>query len=205
MRTHVLAALAALPLLAVTPVRSAPPGPLTERERTTLVRDLEGSRERFLKSIEGLTEAQWNFKPGPERWSIALVAEHLTLVDQGIVGMVKGPLLAAPEVEPVAGDSVERGLKSFYLDRSKKFQAPEGMVPSGQFASQAALLTAYNAARGATLEYVKTSQDPIRWHRMDHPLGKLDGYQWLTILTPHSDRHLMQIEEVKKAPGYPRP
>ena len=203
MRTYVLAAVAAIPLLVFTPVRNAKPGPLTDRERATLVTDLEASRERFLQSIAGLTEAQWNFKPAPERWSIAQVAEHLTLVDQGLVGMVKGPLLGTPEVAPLAGDSVEQGLKAFYLDRSKKFPSPEGFVPTGRFANRAALLAAYNGARGQTLEHVKTTMDPIRWHRLEHPLGMLDGYQWLTILAPHSDRHLMQIEEVKKAPGYP--
>jgi hypothetical protein len=62
---------------------------LTSVDRTRMVRELEESNQHFLAAINGLSEAQWRFKPAPTRWSIAEVAEHLALVDQGIGGAIR--------------------------------------------------------------------------------------------------------------------
>ena len=34
--------------------------------------------------------------------------------------------------------------------------------------------------------------------------GTLDGYQWLLLLSTHSERHTAQIEEVKADPNFPK-
>jgi hypothetical protein len=34
--------------------------------------------------------------------------------------------------------------------------------------------------------------------------GLLDGYQWILLMAGHTERHVLQIEEVKRQPGFPR-
>jgi hypothetical protein len=60
------------------------------------------------------------------------------------------------------------------------------------------------AARAKTAAYVATTSDNLRGHIAPHPvLKELDGHQWILLLAAHSARHTAQIEEVKKAAGYP--
>src|SRR2546427_10572714 len=73
---------------------------LTQADRDKAVAELEGSRKGFLDATKGLSPAQWNFKPAPERWSVAECAGHIALSEGficGVVGnqVVKGP--ATPE------------------------------------------------------------------------------------------------------------
>ena len=55
------------------------------------------------------------------------------------------------------------------------------------------------------MDYVRTSNDDFRDHLGPHPVfGALDGYQWILLLSAHSERHTKQIEEVKADPGFPK-
>jgi hypothetical protein len=154
--------------------------------------------------VNGLSEAQWRFKPAPARWSIAEVAEHLALVEQGIGGMVQSGL---DSMVPFSADSaakLEAAARALYGDRTRRMNSPEGFVPTGRWATQAELMTAYNDARRTNLEYVRTTRAPMRARGGPHPaFGRLDGAHWMVVIAAHMDRHLQQIEEVKKAEGYP--
>jgi len=53
-------------LAAVLPLRAA--APISQADREALIKDLERSRMVFLDGIADVkTEAQWNYKPGPDR------------------------------------------------------------------------------------------------------------------------------------------
>ena len=78
-------ALFLLAIFAVTMVASTPT--LTQADRDKGIAELEGSRQAFLDATKGLTPAQWNFKAGPDRWSIAECAEHIALSEEFIFGV----------------------------------------------------------------------------------------------------------------------
>src|SRR5262249_61943916 len=69
---------------------------LSQEERDKAVAELEGSKKAFLDATKGLSAAQWNFKPAPERWSIAECAEHIALSEGLIVGLVTDRIMKAP-------------------------------------------------------------------------------------------------------------
>ena len=55
------------------------------------------------------------------------------------------------------------------------------------------------------MDYVHTTNDDLRDHFGPHPmLGTLDAYQWILLISAHSERHTKQIEEVKADPNFPR-
>src|SRR6267378_2316111 len=62
--------------------------PLEQGERDRAMSHLHATRKAFLDSVAGLSEAQWNFKAGPDRWSIAECAEHIALSEDFIFGVV---------------------------------------------------------------------------------------------------------------------
>lgn len=181
--------------------------PLTKDERERGLSELQATRKLFLESVAGLSDAQWNFKPAPEVWSVAEVAEHIAVSEDTIFGLIterimKGPAEPDKKAEVQGKDQI---ILEKVVDRSVKVQAPEMLRPTHRFASQQALLDHFKESRDRTIAYVANTQDDLRSHFGDHPLLKtLDGYQWLLLLSAHSHRHTLQIEEVKANPNFPK-
>lgn len=187
---------------------AAPPGTLSQSERDRAVQEYERTRAKFLESVKGLMPEQWNFKPAPDRWSVAEVAEHITVSEEGIMQLVRERILATPvasaeEKEKTKGK--EEAVLTKVVDRSVKAQAPEFLKPSGRWKSEPELVQEYEKRRGANIAYIKTTNDPLHDHVLPHPAaGPLDGYEWLLLISAHSERHTAQIEEVKADPNFPK-
>jgi uncharacterized damage-inducible protein DinB len=181
--------------------------PLTKDERERGLSELQATRKLFLESVTGLSEAQWNFKPAPEVWSVGEVAEHIAVSEDTIFGLItekimKGPAEPDKKAEVQGKDQI---ILEKVVDRSVKVQAPEMLRPTHRFASQQALVDHFKESRDRTIAYVGSTQDELRSHFGDHPLLKtMDGYQWLLLLSAHSHRHTLQIEEVKANPNFPK-
>src|ERR1035438_8300365 len=54
---------------------------LTDAERAEALAIHDQTEADFLAHIEGLTDAQWTFRPGPDRWSVQEAAEHIVIVE----------------------------------------------------------------------------------------------------------------------------
>jgi uncharacterized damage-inducible protein DinB len=180
---------------------------LTDQERAEAVKYFEETRRSFLDAVKNLSDAQWRYKAGPDRWSIAEVAEHIAVSEETIFNMVTKQLMqtpAAPEKkEAVKGK--EALLRSALTNRGVKAQAPEVLKPANRWATQEELVKAFNASRDKTVSYIKETQDDLRSHFYAHPVLKdLDAYQCLLSISAHSARHTAQINEVKEDPGYPK-
>jgi hypothetical protein len=183
---------------------SASAQPLTQQERDTLLKHLDQTRQAFLASIAGVSEAQWKFKAGPDRWSIAEVAEHIAISETTILQLITDKILKSPATPRDPNTVSDAKLLEGLLDRTGKFQAPEMLKPANRWATRDALVKDFTAAREKTAAYVKTTTDDLHGHSAPHPVFKtLDGYQWVLLLSGHSARHTAQIEEVKTSPGYP--
>src|SRR5262249_48130489 len=69
---------------------------LTQPERDKALASLQSTHDKFVQSISGLSEKQWKFKPAPDRWSVAEVAEHITIAESGIFGLVQQKIMQGP-------------------------------------------------------------------------------------------------------------
>jgi hypothetical protein len=174
-----------------------------------LLNYLKQTRQDFLKSIKGLSEAQWNYKASPERWSIAECAEHITLAEDFIreayEKTMKAP--AASDEEKAKANIPDEKLIAMLTDRSQKFKAAEPLQPvKHQWPTAAAITKEFNARRDKTVQIAKsTPETDLRAHVADSPVGApLDGYQFLELIAAHSKRHTLQIEEVKADANYPK-
>jgi uncharacterized damage-inducible protein DinB len=181
--------------------------PLTAQEREFALQQLQTTRDNFLKSIAGLSEKQWTFKPAPDRWSVAEVSEHIAVAESTILGLVQHRVMQSPATPDKR--QLVKGKDQMILermpDRSHKAQAPEILRPTGRWATEAELTKAFEDSRKTTMDYVRTTNDDLRDHFYDHQVfGTLDGYQWLLLLSAHSARHTEQIEEVKADPNFPK-
>ncbi len=173
-------------------------------DKDALIAQLTRTEERFLKSVEGLSEAQWNYKPAPDRWSIAECAEHITAAEPMLRGMIAGAMKSALTPELRAAARQDEKILTALVDRSQKFKAPEPLIPTNRFGTPAAAVEAFKKERAETIKLASGDVD-LRAQGSNHPfLGPLDAYGWFLFQSAHSERHTLQIEEVKADPGFPK-
>jgi hypothetical protein len=177
---------------------------LTQAERDRAIAELTASRQQFLDSVAGLSPAQWNFKPDEKTWSVAECAEHIAVSEDVIFGyvakFVEAP--AAPDKKSAVTDDY---ILTAVVDRSHKFQAPEALRPTHRFATPQEMVDHFKQSREHTIAYVRDTQDDLRVHFFDHPVLKtMDTYQWILLISAHSQRHTAQLNEVKANPSFPK-
>jgi hypothetical protein len=179
-------------------------GEVTKADRDKLVDHLKKTEAAFLKSIDGVSNAQWTWKSAPDRWSVAETAEHITKSEDLLRGMVEGMMKAPAAPELLAKTKgKEEVILTVIPDRTKKATAPEPLVPKGSFASKAALIEAFKAARAKTLAIAGGTTDLRAFGQAGLPVGEVDAYQGVLFLSAHTERHTKQIDEVKATAGYP--
>jgi len=177
---------------------------VTQAEKDKALQYLETTKKGVLEATKGLSEAQWNFKPAPDRWSAAQVMEHIATAEDFIRGMLKEKIMMAPAGEP--GRDVKKtdeGVLAMVPDRTTKLQAPEPLVPTNRFGSPEASVKHFVDSRATTADFLKSTTG-LRDHVADSPMGKLDGYEFVLLIAAHSERHTKQINEVKADPNFPK-
>jgi hypothetical protein len=75
---------------------------MTGNERDTVVAHLEKTQKVFEQTVSGVTPQQWSFKPAPDRWSLAEIAEHIAKMEDLLRGFVTGQVVNIP-TPPVRG------------------------------------------------------------------------------------------------------
>lgn len=182
-------------------IKPAAAVPISAEDRDFILSHLERSRREFYKSLEGVTAAQWKFKPAPDRWSIAECAEHLVTTEDALFGMITNQLLKAPIRDGQRKTRADdQKVEARILDRSQKAKAPEMLIPSGKFTGPETIAPAFNPKRDRTIEFLRTSQEDLR----GRVANNMDAYQYFILLSTHTLRHTAQLNEVKADPSYPK-
>ena len=200
------------PLIAATPGQaSTSEHKLTAQELDQARKFLEQTQNSVVGATRGLSDAQWKFKPAPDRWSIAENLDHIVIVQERVLGPVLDQLADAP-APPANRDyeQVDTIVVNRFPNRLAKFQAPEFVHPAGEINPSELLkrLVANYARLAECLE----SRPGLRQHVLPAaPLKAvsngayevMDGYQWILAAAAHTERHTKQMLEVMAAPGYP--
>lgn len=164
---------------------------------------IDRTRARLLAAVEGLNEEQQGFRTAPDRWSVAELAEHLSIVEGNVAALLDKLLSKAEESGTggaTPGDFEPVSIEEF-VERARvvKYEAPERIRPTGTLpvADSLARLGESRAALHALRPRVERADG--RAIRFPHPAwGSLDLYQWLLFVGAHEDRHLSQIEALKQ-------
>ncbi|PYT75099.1 MAG: DinB family protein [Acidobacteria bacterium] len=177
---------------------------VSQAEKGRALQYLESTKKNVLEATKGLSEAQWNFKPAPDRWSVAQVMEHIAAAEDFLRETTKEKVMTGPAGDPGRDfKKTDEAVLTMVPDRSHKAQAPEPLVPSNRFGSPDGSVKHFLESRAVTEDFLKSTAG-LRDHVMDSPLGKLDGYEFVLFIAAHSERHTKQINEVKADPNFPK-
>src|SRR5579862_2364115 len=110
---------------------------LNDNEREKALHLLVRSRQTLLDAVEGVTEQQARWKPGPDRWSILEYVEHLAVSDDALITLVKRSLETPAHTEtPEERKARERKIRETPVPRGAN-KAPEALKPAAKFATLA--------------------------------------------------------------------
>jgi hypothetical protein len=165
---------------------------------------LETTKKNIVEATRGLSDAQWNFKPSPFRWSVAQVMEHIAASEDLLRQAAEDQIKKAPPGPERDVKKTDDRVLELIPDRSRKFQAPEQLRPRNQFGTPEAALKHFLESRAKTIELLKSTPD-LRAHVVDSGLlGKIDAYERILFVAAHSERHTKQLLEVKADPKFPK-
>lgn len=187
-----------------TPAAKAPVV-FTEKDREFALKYMNETKADYLNQLTGISDAQLNFRAGEGRWTIAEIAEHITVVEEALFGLVTNGTLKA--VQPKCEEPfrvIDTMVILAAINRSQKFSAPEQVRPNGRWKTVPELAASFEKTRSTSIDFMKNNKVDLRNRFGAGPMGTLDAFQQLLFMTAHSERHLAQLKEVKADPKYPK-
>ena len=177
---------------------------LSQADKDKALALLESTKKDVLDTTTGLSPAQWNFKPAPDRWSIAECMEHIAAAEDFIRGNIENGVMKAPAAPGRDTAAIDAGIIANVPARKTKVQAPDAIKPTNRFGSPQGSIDHFVESRAKTEDYLKSATG-LRDHAADSPTGqKWDAYEFILLISAHSERHTNQIKEVKADPNYPK-
>ncbi len=142
----------------------------TQADKDKALAYLESTKKGVLDATKGLSEAQWNFKPAPDKWSVAECVEHIAAAEDFIRGMAVDKVMKAPAAPDRDIAKIDAGIMAMIPDGSQKAQAPDELKPTNRFGSPEGSLKHFAESRTATENFLKDTPD-LRAHAVDTPIG----------------------------------
>lgn len=156
---------------------------------------LETGREDFLESVAGLTDGEASAKPDPNRWSILECAEHVVLFEERHLRWIE----LGRSIEPQRDDNRELRLFTNIRNQFTKLDSPEALRPKGRFRCLAEVRSAFETARGRTIQLVEDRGDGLYAIGVRHPFfGPVNGAEVIQLIDGHARRHADQIRALRQ-------
>ncbi|MEM9078077.1 MAG: DinB family protein [Bacteroidota bacterium] len=179
---------------------------LTDAERTMVIGHLEKTRDHMKNVIAGLSEEQLNFRAEEDSWTIAECIEHIAVTEDAFGNLIQKTVAAG--ANPTMKESAQLQddqLMEIITNRGNRVKTAEIFEPSGKFGSSNEAVKSFLDKREKHIAYVKTTDDDLR-NRFsnDLPFGTVDGVQLIIFAAGHTERHVLQMEEVMAHKLFPK-
>ena len=168
---------------------------------------LQRTRDAFVAAAGGLSDAQYQFKPAADTWSIGQIVEHVALAELRVLDVMTGklPQAPAPSAEKTRGPARFTRLDTLVPTREqRRIVAPEVLMPKGTWASPEVSLAAFVEARNQTIAAAAAAEPDALEHVLPHRFfGEFDLEEWAYFMALHAARHTAQVLEIKASGDFP--
>ncbi|QEC78431.1 DinB family protein [Mucilaginibacter ginsenosidivorax] len=179
---------------------------ITSQEREKAMQLLTQTESGVFDAVKGLSEAQLNFKPAADKWSVADCIKHIAAAEKELWAMAE-PTLAQPANSEKRAEIkfTDDDLIKAVEDRTHKSKTFAALEPANSpYKTVAEALTAFKSNREKLIAFIKNTKTDLRNHVLVLPVGTYDSYQFILLIAAHSNRHTQQINEVKGDVGFPK-
>lgn len=195
-----------LTLLVISGLAGTPSGnTLSKKERKFAVEQMKDSRADVVKSVKDLTEAQLNFRPGQDQWTIKECIYHIAISERNLGNLIEATMKSPANPEKRSEIKLtDEELVRRMQDRSFKVKTKEQFEPKNTpYKNLDEALTDFKINRVSHIKYVKSTTEDLRNHVTQMSFGWIDCYQICLMISAHNNRHIRQINEVKNSTDFP--
>lgn len=177
----------------------------SKSERKYAIGLMKDSYKEVMKTIKGLSEEQLNYKTSPEKWSVKECFYHIASTEKALWSFLEGSMKSPANPEKRSEIKVtDEQFVNMLKDRSNKVKTSETLEPKNSgYGSLEDAIADFKLNRMSHIKYMKSSTEDMRNHVVQMPFGMIDCYQLYLMIAAHSDRHNLQMLEVKNSPGFP--
>jgi len=159
---------------------------------------LEERRLILTKELETCSDEELHFQPGPDRWSMVMVLEHIVMGERGV--RLKGAEISgqAIEADPQADALFKMVIE--ILDKDMPVDVPDPKIEPVGDKALPVLLSLWDAERkklGNLLDNV-TSADLDKAVASHAVTGSLNPVRTLELALAHFDTHHRQIHRIRE-------
>ena len=179
---------------------------LSKKERKFAAEHMKITKAELQDAIKGLSAAQLTFKASPDKWSVQECVYHIAISEKTLWSLLEASMKAGPTPEKkkdlkITDEEVIKRME----DRTTKRKTLATLEPqNATYKSLEEAITHFKNARAAHIKYIKATSEDLRNHFVEMPFGMLDCYQLCLIISSHTNRHVQQLNEVKKDAGFPK-
>ena len=180
-------------------VGAASAEPLSNVDRQRVLAHMAMTDAWIASEVAGLTAAQQAWRSAPTAWSVTDVVEHLAVAEAQYWTELQASLTQPLGQKSTIGDD---RILWYGIDRTQRDRTGEARVPTGRYKTAAEALAVFDKQRAEMRGFATTTQEDLRGRLLKG--SPMDVYQWLLMISAHSQRHILQIREIKAASGYPK-
>ncbi|HTB17010.1 MAG TPA: DinB family protein [Bryobacteraceae bacterium] len=179
---------------------SAGATPMTKAEREHVVAHLEMTQSWLTDEVSSLSKAQLNFRPAPDRWTVAEVVQHLVVAEPNYWKLLQDALKQPPK--KLAEQATDADVLWYGIDRTQHEKTSANQNPKDQVIDAGLALKTFLGMHAQLLQMARSSNEDLRAHAV--PEWGVDAYQCLLEISTHEQRHILQIREIKASAGFPK-
>ncbi len=167
-----------------------------------LARDLDAVRAEVHREADGLSQAQADWRPTSDDWSVGEILHHLTLAEIN-TGKLTSKLLKETG-SPVAPYPPDLRVCPAAAWPPGPREAPPVVRPEKVHPSSSSSTRCARPRSEPPVARPAGGRRPAHVHVAPLHLGEMDLGQWWMLQAHHDRDHLEQIRRIKKTPGFPR-
>src|SRR6185503_4910624 len=115
------------------------------------------SEKEFLSYVEKLSDAQWNARPIPFKWTVGETAEHIALAEGLLFNAVERALASPmnPDWETKSAGK-EKILDNLLAARQGRAAAPEPIQPLKRKMSRSEIMALFKEGRAKSMKFIES-------------------------------------------------
>jgi DinB superfamily len=160
---------------------------------------IQANTIELFNSFNNLDQTSLELKPGENVWSILEILEHVFLIDKAVLKALTAPApIEETDKTPNELFGEQKIHKLLVERRNFKVPAPDFSNPSGRFTTIEDAKQNINSIIDRIVNHINSNTITEETHTIKHlVLGEMTKIDWVHFLISHTNRHILQIEEVK--------
>lgn len=169
---------------------------LSQTERDFAISYLKATHNNIVEVVKDLPEESFNYKPKEGGWSVSNALEHILLTETAFFGMAQGTLANDESMSEKDMSGKDGILIGMLANRGTKVKTAAPFEPTGKWDTKEDMLAELEKSRNQLIDFLSSTDADLRGHVTTIPVGEVDVYQIILIISAHSQRHTFQMQEV---------